>query len=47
MSRASKETLSRCAGPGLGERFGGELPTPLAEVLKAMETVPDAASGPT
>ena len=45
MSRASKETLSRCAGMGLRERFGGELPTTLAEVLKAMETVPDASSG--
>lgn len=37
MSRASRETLLRCAELGLRERFGGELPTTLAEVLRAME----------
>jgi 3-hydroxyisobutyrate dehydrogenase-like beta-hydroxyacid dehydrogenase len=40
MSRASKETLLRCAGLGLRERFGGELPSTLAEVLEAMEMSP-------
>jgi 3-hydroxyisobutyrate dehydrogenase-like beta-hydroxyacid dehydrogenase len=38
MSRASRETLLRCAGFGLRARFGGELPSTLAEVLRAMET---------
>lgn len=38
MSRASRETLLRCAGLGLRGRFGGELPTTIAEVLRAMET---------
>ena len=40
MSRASRETLLRCAGFGLRKRFGGELPSTLAEVLRAMETPP-------
>jgi 3-hydroxyisobutyrate dehydrogenase-like beta-hydroxyacid dehydrogenase len=41
MSRASRETLLWCAGFGLRERFGGELPSTLAEVLRAMATLPD------
>ncbi len=40
MSRASRETLLRCAGLGLRGHFGGELPSTLAEVLRAMETPP-------
>ncbi len=38
MSRASRETLLWCAGFDLRGRFGGELPSTLAEVLRAMET---------
>jgi 3-hydroxyisobutyrate dehydrogenase-like beta-hydroxyacid dehydrogenase len=38
MSRAARETLLWCAGFGLRGRFGGELPSTLAEVLRAMET---------
>jgi 3-hydroxyisobutyrate dehydrogenase-like beta-hydroxyacid dehydrogenase len=37
MSRASMEKLRWCAGFGLRERFGGELPSTLNEVLLAME----------
>ncbi len=37
MSRASREKLLWCAGFDLRERFGGELPSTLAEVLQAME----------
>lgn len=37
MSRASLEKLLWCAGFGLRERYGGELPKSLAEVLRAME----------
>jgi hypothetical protein len=44
MSRASMEKLSWCAGFGLRERFGGELPATLAEVLRAMEN-PDGKGG--
>jgi 3-hydroxyisobutyrate dehydrogenase-like beta-hydroxyacid dehydrogenase len=40
MSRASREKLLWCAGLGLRERFGGELPSTLAEVLQAMEMSP-------
>ncbi len=42
MSKASREKLLWCAGFGLRERFGGELPTTLAEVLGEMEQVPAA-----
>ncbi len=42
MSRAAMEKLLWCADLGLRERFGGELPTTLAEVLRAMEAAPDA-----
>lgn len=38
MSRAAREKLLWCAGFGLRERFGGELPSTLTEVLQAMET---------
>ncbi|MEK7374945.1 MAG: DUF1932 domain-containing protein [Thermodesulfobacteriota bacterium] len=38
MSRASRDKLLWCAGFGLRERFGGELPSTLTEVLQAMET---------
>ena len=38
MSRAAMEKLLWCAGFGLRERFGGELPSTLTEVLQAMET---------
>ena len=37
MSRAAMEILLWCAGFGLRERYGGELPKTLAEVLRAME----------
>lgn len=37
MSRASREKLLWCAAFGLRERFGGELPSTLAEVLGEME----------
>jgi 3-hydroxyisobutyrate dehydrogenase-like beta-hydroxyacid dehydrogenase len=37
MSRAAMEKLRWCAGFGLRERFGGELPATLTEVLQAME----------
>ena len=37
MSRAAMEKLHWCAGFGLRERFGGELPGTLDEVLRAME----------
>jgi 3-hydroxyisobutyrate dehydrogenase-like beta-hydroxyacid dehydrogenase len=40
MSRASREKLLWCAGFGLRERFGGELPSTLAEVLREMEQTP-------
>ncbi|MHB8769924.1 MAG: DUF1932 domain-containing protein [Syntrophales bacterium] len=40
MSRATRETLLRCAGLGLRERFGGEIPSTLAEVVAALETPP-------
>jgi len=41
MSRASREKLLWLAGFGLRERFGGELPSTLGEVLAAMEKPPD------
>jgi 3-hydroxyisobutyrate dehydrogenase-like beta-hydroxyacid dehydrogenase len=44
MSRAAREKLLWCAGFGLRERFGGELPTTLTEVLQAMEPTPAATS---
>ena len=37
MSRAAREKLLWCAGFGLRERWGGELPSTLLEVLEAME----------
>jgi 3-hydroxyisobutyrate dehydrogenase-like beta-hydroxyacid dehydrogenase len=37
MSRAAMDKLRWCAGFGLRERFGGELPATLTEVLRAME----------
>jgi len=37
MSRAAMEKLLWCAGFGLRERYGGELPKTIAEVLRAME----------
>jgi len=40
MSRASRETLLWCAGFDLRGHFGGELPSTLAEVLRAMEAQP-------
>jgi 3-hydroxyisobutyrate dehydrogenase-like beta-hydroxyacid dehydrogenase len=40
MSRAAREKLEWCAGFGLRERFGGEIPSTLEEVLRAMETPP-------
>ncbi len=40
MSRASREKLLWCAGFGLRERFGGELPSTLAEVLGELERTP-------
>jgi 3-hydroxyisobutyrate dehydrogenase-like beta-hydroxyacid dehydrogenase len=39
MSRAATEKLLWCAGLGLRERFAGELPSTLAEVLQEMETI--------
>ncbi len=41
MSRAAREKLLWCAGFGLRERFGGELPSTLLEVLQAMEKPPE------
>lgn len=41
MSRAAMEKLHWCAGFGLRERYGGELPKNLAEVLRAMEPLAD------
>ena len=41
MSRAAREKLLWCAGFGLRERFSGELPSTLTEVLQAMETPSD------
>jgi 3-hydroxyisobutyrate dehydrogenase-like beta-hydroxyacid dehydrogenase len=43
MSRAAREKLLWCAGFGLRERFGGEMPSTLAEVLEAMEALPGGA----
>jgi 3-hydroxyisobutyrate dehydrogenase-like beta-hydroxyacid dehydrogenase len=40
MSRASHEKLLWCARFGLRERFGGDLPSTLAEVLREMEPTP-------
>jgi 3-hydroxyisobutyrate dehydrogenase-like beta-hydroxyacid dehydrogenase len=40
MSRAAREKLLWCAGFGLRERFGGELPSTLEEVLQAMGAKP-------
>ena len=37
MSRASHEKLLWCAGFGLRERFGGDLPSTLEDVLREME----------
>jgi 3-hydroxyisobutyrate dehydrogenase-like beta-hydroxyacid dehydrogenase len=37
MSRAAREKLLWCAGFGLRERFGGELPSTLLDVLQAMQ----------
>lgn len=44
MSRAAREKLLWCAGFDLRERFGGELPKSLKEVLQAMETTPTPKS---
>lgn len=44
MSRAAREKLLWCAGFDLRERFGGELPTTLAEVLQAIEPTPATKS---
>jgi len=44
MSRASREKLLWFAGFGLREKFGGELPSTLGEVLGAMESPPGAVS---
>ena len=44
MSRAAREKLLWCAGFGLRERFGGELPSTLTEVLQAMEAPPGEKS---
>jgi 3-hydroxyisobutyrate dehydrogenase-like beta-hydroxyacid dehydrogenase len=40
MSRSSREKLLWCAGFGLRERFGGDLPSTLEEVLLEMEQTP-------
>ena len=40
MSKASREKLLWYAGFNLRERFGGELPATLAEVLREMEQTP-------
>jgi 3-hydroxyisobutyrate dehydrogenase-like beta-hydroxyacid dehydrogenase len=40
MSRASREKLLWCSGFGLRERFGGDLPSTLEEVLLEMERTP-------
>jgi len=37
MSRAAMEKLLWCAGFGLRERYGGDLPKSLTEVLQAMD----------
>jgi len=39
MSRAAREKLLWCAGFGLRERFGGEIPKSLMEVLQAMNSL--------
>jgi 3-hydroxyisobutyrate dehydrogenase-like beta-hydroxyacid dehydrogenase len=44
MSRAARKKLLWCADFGLRERFGGELPTTLTEVLQAMEATPAETS---
>ena len=44
MSRAAMEKLRWCAGFGLRERFGGELPATLTEVLRAMENPAEGSS---
>lgn len=44
MSGASREKLLWFAGFGLREKFGGELPTTLEEVLRAMEMPPGKAT---
>ena len=44
MSRAAREKLLWCAGFGLRERFGGDLPTTLIDVLQAMEETAPAAT---
>ncbi len=41
MSRASREKLLWCAGFGLRERYGGELPSTIDEVLEAMAGKPN------
>ncbi|MDI6725442.1 MAG: DUF1932 domain-containing protein [Smithellaceae bacterium] len=41
MSRAAREKLRWCAGFGLRERYGGELPPTIDEVLGAMEGQPN------
>ena len=41
MSRAAMEKLHWCASFSLRERYGGELPKTLAEVLQAMEIPPE------
>jgi 3-hydroxyisobutyrate dehydrogenase-like beta-hydroxyacid dehydrogenase len=43
MSRATMEKLLWCAGFGLRERFGGELPQTLSEALRAMEKPPEGS----
>ena len=40
MSRAAREKLLWCAGFDFRERYGGELPSALPEVLRVMETPP-------
>ncbi len=40
MAQAAREKLHWCAGFNLRERFGGELPSTLEEVLRAMEQMP-------
>ena len=44
MSKASREKLLWCAGFGLRERFGGDLPTTLTDVLQAMEETTPAGN---
>jgi 3-hydroxyisobutyrate dehydrogenase-like beta-hydroxyacid dehydrogenase len=43
MSKAAREKLLWCAGFGLRERFGGDLPKTLTDVLQAMEETTGAA----